>query len=63
LLLSSLLALATIQEPAGAPAPERFNAGETIIEHVSNSSHDDPLISLPHIFGIDFSVTKHVLSA
>jgi F-type H+-transporting ATPase subunit a len=60
LLLSSLLALATIQEPAGAPAPEHFNAGDTIIEHVSNSSHDDPLISLPHILGIDFSVTKHV---
>jgi F-type H+-transporting ATPase subunit a len=37
-----------------------FNAGETIIEHVSNSSHEHPLIALPHILGIDFSVTKHV---
>jgi len=43
-----------------AAAPEKFNAGETIIEHVSNSGHDHPLIHLPHIFGIDFSVTKHV---
>jgi F-type H+-transporting ATPase subunit a len=38
--------------------PEKFNAGETIIEHVSNSG---PLIHLPRILGIDFSVTKHVL--
>jgi F-type H+-transporting ATPase subunit a len=40
--------------------PEKFNAGETIIEHVSNSGHDHPLIHLPTIMGIDFSVTKHV---
>ena len=40
--------------------PEKFNAGETIIEHVSNSSLDHPLIHLPKMFGIDFSVTKHV---
>ena len=37
-----------------------FNAGETIINHVSNSSHDHPLIHLPTIAGIDLSVTKHV---
>lgn len=43
----------------GAPA-EGFNAGEVIIEHVSNSPHDHPLIHLPTVFGIDFSVTKHV---
>ena len=60
MLLSSLLALATAQESGGAPAAEKFNPGEVIIEHVSNSSHENPLISLPHIFGIDFSVTKHV---
>jgi F-type H+-transporting ATPase subunit a len=54
------------QEPAeggahGADgAAEAFNAGKTIIEHVSNSSHDHPLIHLPTIAGIDFSVTKHV---
>jgi F-type H+-transporting ATPase subunit a len=38
----------------------KFNAGEVIIEHVSNSSVEHPLIHLPKIFGIDFSVTKHV---
>jgi F-type H+-transporting ATPase subunit a len=37
-----------------------LNVGETIIEHVSNSSLDHPLIHLPKVFGIDFSVTKHV---
>jgi len=39
---------------------EKFNAGEVIIEHVSNSPIDHPLIHLPTLFGIDFSVTKHV---
>ena len=42
-------------------AGEAFNAGEVIIEHVSNSSHDHPILHLPHIGGIDFSVTKHVM--
>jgi F-type H+-transporting ATPase subunit a len=42
-------------------SPEPFNAGKTIIEHVSNSSLDHPLIHLPRVLGIDFSVTKHVL--
>ena len=60
MLLTSLLALAFIQEPASGAAPEKFQPGEVIIEHVSNSSHDDALIPLPHLFGIDFSVTKHV---
>ncbi len=41
-------------------ADEGFNAGEVIIEHVANSPIDHPLIHLPHVFGIDFSVTKHV---
>lgn len=45
---------------ATAAQGERFNAGEVIIEHVSNSPHDHPLIHLPTLFGIDFSVTKHV---
>src|SRR4029077_2580418 len=40
---------------------EKFNAGETIIHHVANSPVSDPLIHLPTIAGIDFSVTKHVL--
>jgi F-type H+-transporting ATPase subunit a len=42
-------------------AAEGFNAGQTIIEHVANSSLEHPLIHLPTIAGIDFSVTKHVL--
>ena len=42
-------------------AAEKFNAGRTIIEHVSNSSLEHPLIHLPTIAGIDLSVTKHVL--
>ena len=51
-----------IEAAAGAvsEAAGKFNAGEVIIEHVSNSSIDHPLIHLPTIFGIDFSVTKHV---
>src|SRR4029453_2112433 len=44
----------------GHSASEGFNAGETIINHVSNSSLDHPLIHLPTIAGIDLSVTKHV---
>jgi F-type H+-transporting ATPase subunit a len=47
-------------ETAKEAAREGFNAGETIIGHVANSSIDHPLIHLPKIFGIDFSVTKHV---
>ncbi len=39
----------------------KFDAGETIIHHVANSSIDEPLVHLPRILGIDFSVTKHVL--
>src|SRR5690242_20598681 len=38
-----------------------FDAGSLIINHVSNSSLDHPLIHLPPVFGIDMSVTKHVL--
>jgi F-type H+-transporting ATPase subunit a len=44
-----------------AGAPEKFDAGKTIIEHVSNSSMEHPLLHLPTLFGINFSVTKHVL--
>ena len=39
---------------------EGFNAGEVIIGHVANSGFDHPIIHLPPVFGIDFSVTKHV---
>jgi F-type H+-transporting ATPase subunit a len=38
----------------------KFDAGQTIIGHVSNSALDHPLIHLPKVAGIDFSVTKHV---
>ncbi|NQV38817.1 MAG: F0F1 ATP synthase subunit A [Candidatus Marinimicrobia bacterium] len=38
-----------------------FDAGKVILNHVSNSSLDHPIIHIPPIFGIDFSVTKHVL--
>jgi F-type H+-transporting ATPase subunit a len=52
-----------IQEHAAqlAGEAEKFDAGRTIIEHVSNSTLEHPLIHLPTIGGIDFSVTKHVL--
>ena len=50
-----------VETPGAAGAAEKFNAGEVIIEHVSNSSIDHPLIHLPTIVGIDLSVTKHVL--
>jgi F-type H+-transporting ATPase subunit a len=54
--------LATVQEQAASQAePEKFDAGRTIIEHVSNSNPDHPIIQLPTIFGIDLSVSKHVL--
>jgi F-type H+-transporting ATPase subunit a len=45
--------------PAEVPA-EGFNAAKTIIGHVANSGIDHPLFHLPKVFGIDFSVTKHV---
>ena len=41
-------------------AAQKFNAGQVIIEHVSNSPLDHPLIHLPPVLGIDFSITKHV---
>ncbi len=46
---------------AAPGAAEGFDAGKVIIEHVSNSDLDHPLIHLPTVMGIDFSVTKHVL--
>jgi len=48
------------QHAGEAAASGQFNAGETIIGHVANSSHEHPLIHLPTVMGIDFSVTKHV---
>jgi F-type H+-transporting ATPase subunit a len=51
-----------VESAAGvaSEAAEKFNAGKVIIEHVSNSPLDHPLIHLPRVFGIDFSITKHV---
>ncbi len=49
-----------VQEAAAEAASEGFNAGEVIIEHVANTGLDHPLIHLPTVAGIDFSVTKHV---
>jgi F-type H+-transporting ATPase subunit a len=49
------------QEHAPAAPQESFDAGKTIIEHIANSPKDHPLIHLPNVFGIDMSVTKHVL--
>ena len=46
---------------AAEAAAEGFNAGEVIIGHVSNSDPAHPLFHLPAVFGIDLSVTKHVL--
>jgi F-type H+-transporting ATPase subunit a len=45
-------------EHAGAEA--KFDAGKTIIEHVSNAK-DHPILHLPSIMGIDFSISKHVM--
>jgi hypothetical protein len=46
-------------ESAPHAAPPAAEQGVDIIGHVANSPH--ALIHLPTIFGIDFSVTKHVL--
>src|SRR5439155_23693189 len=61
---NTMLVQEQVQEHAAAAAhgaAEKFNAGEVIIHHVANSSHEEPLFRLPTILGIDFSVTKHVL--
>ena len=49
------------QEAHAEELAEAFNAGEVIIEHVSNSSLDHPIFELPTVLGVNFSVTKHVL--
>src|SRR5688572_10550920 len=55
-----ILALLQGHGPADPHADEKFDAGKKIIEHISNTPHDHALIHLPPVFGIDFSVTKHV---
>lgn len=42
-------------------ADQAFDAGEVILHHVSNSSIEHPILHLPTLFGINLSVTKHVL--
>ena len=39
---------------------EGFDAGEVIIGHVANGGFEHPIVDLPPLLGIDFSVTKHV---
>jgi F-type H+-transporting ATPase subunit a len=51
---------AAVHTEAVEHAGEGFDAGEVIIEHVANSSFEHPILHLPVLFGIDFSVTKHV---
>ncbi len=52
---------AAADQAAGGHGAGEFDAGEVIIEHIANSPLDHPILHLPHVAGIDFSVTKHVL--
>lgn len=52
--------LAPVQDHAPTVGEEEFNVGKEILKHVANSNIEEPLIHLPKVFGIDFSVTKHV---
>jgi F-type H+-transporting ATPase subunit a len=57
-----MLVQETVQEHAAEAAQAatgKFDAGKTIIEHVSNNQ-EHPIFHLPKVAGIDFSVTKHV---
>jgi F-type H+-transporting ATPase subunit a len=53
--------IAVVQEQGAAvghAANEAFDAGETIIHHIANTDH--PVIHIPKLLGIDFSISKHV---
>lgn len=52
--------MSAVEAGAGPAADGKFNAADTIIGHVANTGLDHPLIHLPTVWGIDFSVTKHV---
>jgi F-type H+-transporting ATPase subunit a len=57
--------LTAVQEQAanavhGTAENEAFNAGETIIHHIANTV-EHPVIHLPKVMGIDFSISKHVV--
>jgi F-type H+-transporting ATPase subunit a len=54
-------AAADTAQHAAEAVSGQFDAGTTIIGHVSNSSHEHPILHLPTVMGIDFSITKHVL--
>ncbi len=43
-----------------AAAAGGFDAGETIIHHIANNA-EHPILHLPPVFGIDLSISKHVL--
>jgi len=58
-MMMSVQEIAHQAEHTAAEAGQKFDASKVIIEHVSNAP-EHPLIHLPRIFGIDFSVTKHV---
>jgi F-type H+-transporting ATPase subunit a len=47
-------------EHAAEATQGRFDAGKIIIEHVSNAK-DHPIVHLPTLMGIDFSISKHVM--
>ena len=42
-------------------AEEAFDAGAVILEHIANSDIAHPLLHMPTVAGVDFSVTKQVL--
>mgnify|MGYP001443179729 FL=1 len=48
-------------EASHSAASVMDKVGPNIISHVSNSDRGHPIIDIPEIMGLDFSVTKHVL--
>ena len=50
----------SVAQPTDHNVTVMEQVGPNIIHHVSNSDISHPIIHLPTIFGIDFSVTKHV---
>ena len=54
------VALKTVSASGGhLDEDEAFNAGEKIIGHIANNA-GNPVVRLPELMGIDFSITKHV---
>jgi len=50
----------SVVQSANSSATLMSQVGPNIIHHVSNSNIEHPILHLPIIAGIDFSVTKHV---